>query len=286
MATGFSFANIFRPTQQVSLSPNSVQPPASPPQPQGQPGPNPGNTAGTQGPNNGPGSSMQQGSFNGPGTGGQQPQGTNTPPQSSPLDGFAELWKTNANPDSTGSGDPFTQPLFSTDPAKIREAASQIDFLQAVPQELMQKAMSGNDPQSFMQVMNAVAQNALATALQVSTQTVEQAGSKIGERFNKALPNRFKDLQITSAQPTNPVLSHPAVQPMLNMVRNQIKMANPDATPQQVNQMAEDYLSKFAGALQPQSGSSNGGGEDGMGSNNGNFDWEQWATTMPKGANF
>lgn len=261
MATGFSFSNIFRPTQQVTTAPQQQQPQQQPQQPQ------------PQQPQNGPGSSMQQGGF-APPAGGTAPA-----PQSSPLDGFAELWKTNANSDPTGSEDPFTQPLFSTDPAKIREAASQMNFLNAVPPELMQKAMSGNEPQAFMQVMNVVAQQALATALQVSTQTVEQAGSKIGERFNKTLPGRFKDLQINSSQPSNPVLSHPAVQPMLSMVRNQIKMSNPDATPQQVNQMAEDYLSKFASALSPEASEPSG-----QGSNAGDsFNWEDWATSTPRG---
>lgn len=259
MATGFSFSNIFRPTQQVTTAPQ--QQPSQPQQPPQQP-------------QNGPGSSMQQGGFAPP-----QDGKAASVPQSSPLDGFAELWKTNANSDPTGSEDPFTQPLFSTDPAKIREAASQMNFLNAVPPELMQKAMSGNEPQAFMQVMNVVAQQALATALQVSTQTVEQAGSKIGERFNKTLPGRFKDLQINSSQPSNPVLSHPAVQPMLSMVRNQIKMANPDATPQQVNQMAEDYLGKFASALSPEASEPSG-----QGSNAGDsFNWEDWATSTPRG---
>jgi hypothetical protein len=244
MATSpFSFANIFRPTQQVTQAPQQQ---ATPPQ---QPG---------------PAAPMQQGSFE-------------PPKPVSPLDQFKDLWNTAPNADPNGSADPFTQPLFSSDPAKIREAASQIDFLQAVPQEVMQKAMSGNDPQAFMSVMNAVAQNALATALQVGTQTVEQAGTKLGERFNKALPTKFRDLQINAAPPSNPILSHPAAQPMVSMVKNQIKMTNPEATPDQVNKMAEDYLAGLASALSGPADGATANKEESSGQN-----WMDWVSPQAR----
>lgn len=216
----FNISNMFRNTQQT-VSANPPAPAPAPAQPQGTPG-----------------SSMQQGGMK------QEEQ-----EGGSPLDGFAKLWETDPTSGANPPSDPFSEPLFATDPNKIREAASQMDFISQLPQELMQKAMSGQDPQAFMQVINTVAQNSLATALQVATGTVEQAGSKIGKRFNDALPARFKDLQINSAAPANPVLNHPSVQPMLKMARQQIKMMNPDYTPEQVNKEAERYLSSFASAL-------------------------------------
>ena len=219
MATNGSFiSNLFRPTQQVTQAPQAPQAPA--PQPA----------------SNAPGSSMEQG-------------GAPKPPDS-PLDPFKDLWKND--PQSGGNqppSDPFSAPLFSTDPEKIKQAAGQMDFISQVNPELVQKAMSGQDPQAFLQVMNSVAQSALATALQVGAGTVEQAGTKLGQRFNQAMPGKFRDLQINAAAPANPVLSHPAAAPFLNMAKNQIKMMNPDFTPQQVNAEAEKYMVSFASSL-------------------------------------
>lgn len=255
---GFNIANMFRNTQQVSLpQPNTNQQQTQQPQPTGKPGstldPNAGQNQGTGQP--------------APGT--PQP-GTTT---NSPLDSFKDLWK-DGGTGGQQSTDPFASPLFQTDPAKIREAAGQIDFLSQVPQELMQKAMAGNDPQAFMAVMNSVAQNALATSLQLATATTEQAGQRIGQRFNTALPGRFKDMQLQSTKPTNPALSHPAAQPMLQAVRQQIKAQNPDMSAEQIQQMAEGYLSSFASEItgadpsRPKPQASDDGDD---------FNWLQWA---------
>lgn len=224
---GINFGQLFRPTQQVT-----VTNPQQPQQPLGQPT---------------PGSSMQQ---RAPTMQPGQPQQTNEPEQTnSPLDPFKDLWNTPDSAVTAASADPFSSPLFQADPAKIREAAKQMDFISQISPELMQKAMSGQDPQAFLEVINQVAQTSLATSLQLSTATMEQAGSKIGERFNKALPSRFRDLQINEQQPSNPVLQHPAAQGMLKVAKQQVKMMNPDATPQQVQQMAEQFLSSFASTL-------------------------------------
>lgn len=167
----------------------------------------------------------------------------------SPLDPFKDMWKTAPVDPKAPPADPFSVPMFQTDPTKIQEAAGQVDFLGQIPPEMLQKAMAGNDPQAFLAVINAVGQKSLATALHLSTMTTEQAGQKIGQRFNTALPGRFKDLQVNAQQPTNPALSHPAAQPILEMARNQIKMMNPDFSPEQIQKEAESYLMGLTQAM-------------------------------------
>lgn len=265
MATspGF-FGSLFRNTQQVQLAPSQQQAPqqqAPQQQPQGTPG-----------------STMQQ-KQPGQQQPGQQAQPGQQQPgqQSSPMDAFADLWKTDPNKTpNPASQDPWAEPLFATDPAKIRDAAGKMDFMSQIPPDLMQKAMSGQDPQAFMQVINAVAQSTLASALQIGTATTEHAGKQIGERFNKSLPGRFKDLQIEGTQPSDPRLQHPAVQPMLKFARNQVKSQNPDASPQEIQSQAEQYIL----AMMSGGDSGDGGGSSATGNSQDNFNWGGWVQSQ------
>lgn len=266
MATSFNFGNLFRNTQQVALAPTQQQQQPPQQQPPGTPGSTMQQRPGQQAQ---PGQSAQQQPSAG---GSQQSSG-----QNSSLDAFADLWKTDpTKTPNPASQDPWADPLFATDPSKIREAASKMDFLGQVPQDLMQKAMSGNDPQAFMQVINAVGQNTLAAALQIGTATTEHAGKQIGERFNKSLPGRFKDMQIEGTQPSDPRLQHPAVQPMLKFARNQVKQMNPDASPQEIQAKAEEYIL----AMMSGGDSGDGGGSSATGNSQDNFNWGGWVQSQ------
>src|SRR5574343_324404 len=79
-----------------------------------------------------PGSSMQQ-----PNPGSAVPNQDSQTPAASPLDAYKDLWKTNEN--QQPATDPFSQPLFSTDSTKLRETINKTDFLQGIPQDVMQK---------------------------------------------------------------------------------------------------------------------------------------------------
>lgn len=266
----FNVANLFRPVQQVQQVPNpqigqgSGQQPGQTGQP--QPGSMPSMGANNNGQvNNSPGSSMEpKGQQGQPGQQQQPGQQTNpgAPGANSQLEEFSSLWHTDPQKAATANADPWADPLFQVDPAKMRQAAGQIDFMSQVPQELVQKVMAGNDPHATIQLINAVGQAALATAMQVTTSTAEQVGSKVGQRFKTSMPKEFKNFQINHTPPKNPALSNPAIQPLLNMVKQQVKMNNPDFSPDQVNSMAEKYMEGVSGVLSP-TGNANGGNASG-----------------------
>lgn len=169
-------------------------------------------------------------------------------PQGSPLDNFSELLKNDDTGDGT-SPDPFSQPLFGADPSKITEAASKADFLSSLPRDLVEKAMSGQDPQAFMEVINKTNQQSLALALQLTTALMEQAGGKMGARFKEALPTALKDTQVRSMKSENPILQHPTSEPMLMMLRERIQRNEPNLSPQEINAKAEEYLTTWAKEL-------------------------------------
>lgn len=255
---GFNFGSLFTNTPRVQVA-NPAPQPNNAPQPTGKPG-----------------SSLDP-------MAGQQQQGQQTPQNqeaNSPLDAFKTMWQDDPTK-QTQNADPFASPLFNMDPGKVNEAIGQIDFLQQLNPELMQKAMSGQDPEAFMQVINEVARKALATSVQLSTATAEQAGQKIGQRFNTALPSRFKDLQLQSQTPTNPLLSNPSVAPMLDAVRQRLKVQNPDWTPAQIQQQAEKYFSDFAAALQ-ESDPAKANERKAQQAAGQEFNWDEWATAKPQ----
>jgi hypothetical protein len=264
-----NIANMFRNTQQVTT------PGGTPPQPGG--GNNPAASGGRPAPTGKPGSTLDPNAAQNQ----ADPNNPNPNPQAqnSPLDTFKGLWDTDpTKPDP--NADPFSQPLFQTDPTKIREAASQIDFLAQVPQDLMAKAMSGSDPQAFMQVINSVAQTALATSLQIGTASQEQAGQRIGQRFNAALPGKMKSYQVQSAPATNPALNHPAVQPVLRSVREAIQRQNPDLHPDQIREMSEKYFTEMMAAAGGGQGN-NPGNANGANEQQDDFNWMSWANSNP-----
>ena len=204
------------------------------------------------GANNGPGSSMQL-------------QNSNQPP-ASPLDPFKDVWQ---NGNTQPQADPFSAPLFNTDPSKILAAASQQDFLRNVPPELKQKAMSG-DSEAMMQIINFSTQQALALGLQLQTATTEQAGQFLGQRFQQAFPQLYKKHAVNSQAPKNAALEHPAMAPMVNMMRERLVASNPDKRPEEIQAMVEQYFAgvseAFTGGLPNQTQNAEpvmpGGGTD------------------------
>lgn len=186
-----------------------------------------------QQPSGTPGSSMQPG--------GGQPETTQ---QNSPMDAFANLWQNDPNQQNQNA-DPWSSPLFNSDPSKILEAANQQDFLRSAPQELLQKALGG-DMQSMLDLINHSTRQALGLSLQLQTATTEQAGKRIGERFNQSLPSKFKELSVRNQKPNNPALEHPAVKQVMESIRDRITAKNPDKRPEEIQAMTEDYFQQFS----------------------------------------
>jgi len=165
-----------------------------------------------------------------------------------PMDTLQNIWQAPPNAPAP-QADPFATPLLNSDPAKLQAAAAKIDFTAGIAPELMQKAMSGQDPQAFLQVLNHVGQRSLVTAAQLSTGMVENATRANNSRIMEALPNHVNSIQLSQMAPENPALAHPAAQPLLQLARAQIKANNPDLTPAQINQRAEQYLTGFGQAI-------------------------------------
>lgn len=167
----------------------------------------------------------------------------------SPLDDFKDLWKTPTPDPKAPPADPLSQPLLNNDPAKFAEAAKKLNFAQQVDPEIIKKALGG-DVQSFMDAMNSVAQTAFVASSQLAMQSVEGAARTNNDRFQSVLDKKFSEYLVKNTRSENPVLSHPSAQPMLDLAKRQLLQQHPEKSPAEIHQMAEQYLTAFAGELQ------------------------------------
>lgn len=187
--------------------------------------------------------------------GGQVPTAPANETQSNnPLDAFASMWAPQEGSKDAASSNPNLVPKSYVDlPADaLANAARGVDFTKQLPQELMQKAMSG-DPSAIIQAMNLVAQNSLQYAVQIGGTVTNQALNKGTQEFESTLQNRFRDMSSRDAvyNENNKALSHPAVQPVAELIRNQILQRNPAATAKEVEQAVLGQLSAMGQIFNP-----------------------------------
>lgn len=191
-----------------------------------------------------------------------------TQQQGSALDRMQDFWKTDDTSKPTGP-----QPVFNLTPEKLSEIAMATDFSKQLPAEMIQKAQSG-DPTAMAALLNTSAQLGFKASLDATTKMINAAFAQREESFkNDVLPNlvnqHFKSAAIEEA---NPIFKHPAAEPMLKGLRQQILSKFPNASASEVSQLAGEMLQEFASSIS--SGTSiPGGNKNTKKPNDGEVDW-------------
>jgi len=166
-----------------------------------------------------------------------------------PLDSFVDIFKPRQQDPNAPKPPTLNDPILGQlDPNAFKQQVSQANFAAAIPQETIQKAISG-DPQAFADAINTAAREAFAAAAQLSHGLVEHGARTAAERVNSSLDSRIRNFQIKAQNTSHEALGHPAVVPMLNAVKMQIATSNPTLTPEQVQQQAETYFTQMADVL-------------------------------------
>lgn len=158
----------------------------------------------------------------------------------SPFAEFETLWQNDPNAATPGTGN-----IFNVDPAKLQEAASKVDFSKVVTPEMMQGIQAGGEEatQAFLQAMNKMSQQVYAQSAAASIAMVEQATKKAKEQFTADIPNLLKKQQVNAnLRDENPVLSDPAVAPLIQALESQLVVKFPNATPTELKDMAKNYI--------------------------------------------
>lgn len=189
-------------------------------------------------------------------------------PAQSALDRMAELWKNDSNGQQQNSG---PKPVFNLTPEKLSEIAGGVDFSKQLPQEMVQKALGG-DPNALAALLNTTAQQSFKTSLDATTKMLNAAFAQREESFkSEVLPGlidqRMKTAAITEA---NPIFRHPAVEPMLKGLRDQLVSKFPAASSQEISQLATELLQEVATSI---SGTAKGTQQQTQQQNTGETDW-------------
>lgn len=141
------------------------------------------------------------------------------------------------------------QNIFDLSPEQLQSHVQKTNFTQGIDQAKMQAALGG-DVNAFSEVINQAAQAAFASSLQMTQGMVEHGVKTGNDRFSSTLDSRFKDFSLKSQTAKNPALDHPLAKTFLSGIKKQIANAQPNLSPQQVQEQAEAMLGDFATHIQ------------------------------------
>lgn len=176
--------------------------------------------------------------------------GTGAKGDESPLANYADLWKVDPkNPG--GIANPV--PVFNLDPAKLNEAAAQIDFTQNISAELIDKAAKG-DATALGEVIKQAGRAGFTQSAVTTGTIVKDALEKLSKNYDEhVIPEILRRHTASTAlrADENPIFTNPATAPMLKMLEKQIMDKNPTASPQEITAHAKEYLLGFVREAAP-----------------------------------
>lgn len=172
-----------------------------------------------------------------------------------PATAYGDLWKLSEEQQKKQDGQPLA--IFGDDvtPEKVMEAARQMDFTKAVPPEILEKVLSG-DQTALLQLINQVGQGAYGQAAMTSVNASKIAAEKTNEHWQSKLPELVRGLtQRNELSENNLLATDPATKPMYDLMLTQFQKKYPDATAEQLKTHTSNYLKEFvtkAGGTMPE----------------------------------
>lgn len=163
------------------------------------------------------------------------------------LDSFKSLWQTPTDSDGkpiAPAADPLSQPLFQLDPKKVTESAQSMNFAAGIPAETLAKIAAGGEEAAvaFQEALNIGIRNAVAGITLSQGNFINQALMENNKRVSAALPVHIKRNQLLTDDEEDPVLAHPAVQPLVKSLKQVAFSKDPNASPAEINKQIAGYL--------------------------------------------
>lgn len=173
-----------------------------------------------------------------------------TPPAPQGLDKFTDMW--NIKPEDMPKAP--ESPFAAVTPEQVQAIAAKTDFSKVVTPEMMQAISAGGEGAvaAMMQAMNATSQEVYSQGAQASMKLIDTALAKQREQFQAELPNLIKTQNVTNnLRNENPIFSHAATAPILDMFAKQLQLKNPTADAATIQGQAKEFLLSFAEAANP-----------------------------------
>ena len=199
------------------------------------------------------------------------PEGNKAADQS-PTEKFKDLW----DPVKTEDGKPGDKPQGLT-PEQMLEAASKVDFRKVLDQESLAKIKAGGDEAvgALADLLNKTGQSVYGQGLVVTQKLIEKAVSEAREDFQKQLPQYVRGAAARdSLIKDNAAFKDPAVAPVVEAIQSQLQAKFPNATADELSEMARDYFKAASGVL-----TSDPKSKTTAPKKSNSDDWEEWITT-------
>lgn len=181
---------------------------------------------------------------------------TGVPGEGANLERFKDMFAAPSAEQLAAQGkfDPST--LFAgMDATKVTEAVGKMNFTSGITSEQLQAIQAGGEQamQTLGQLLNSTAQSTMSQAMLANAEMIKQAMGQIGGTLDNRINAVSRQQQIRSTiHDGNPLLSNPAVQPMVDALSHAWATKNPTATPQQVKDAVLDYITHTFSAVNPQ----------------------------------
>lgn len=214
----------------------------------------------------------QQGQQQGPSGG--TPSGANNNPDSfqNPLDVYKDLFNNSGTPQGAEA------PKFSLAPDMVGKAASSIDFLQGLPDEVQQKVAAGQiDGPTLTTLLNHVAQQTYANVMHHSSALTDKfVGMRLGHE-SQGLNTKFKNFLANNKVLSNPkIANNPIIKSQMERITTELAGKYPDQSDAWIAEQAQAYFMEMAKALNPEAFTQQGSGGQGGGANDTEFDFEAY----------
>lgn len=200
-----------------------------------------------------------------------------TPPD--PLAALVSIWQTPVGADGkpvqqVNPLDALNQAPIVADPTKVREAIGKLDFMQAITPEVIGKIQTGTPEEAasnLAALVNAAVRQAVTGVTLSQSELVNNALAKQRDAFTAALPGMLKRQQLEDTPVDDPILSHPAAQPLVTAMKRDYLSRNPNASALEVNKKVTEYLRGLSSAVagDPQKAAKQAAA-------NNTQDWDSW----------
>lgn len=167
------------------------------------------------------------------------------------LDEFADLWKTTPVDPAAPVKD--TRVFGEVNGDELLKTAGTIDFTKAITPEIAQRIAAGGEDgiRATMEAMNKTSQLVYAQSAHATTKLIEQGIAKAKDSFMSELPTHIRNSNASAAMKETPAYQHPAAQPLIEAAISQMQVKYPNATSNELRDMANRYITTFAAAVTP-----------------------------------
>lgn len=180
----------------------------------------------------------------------QEPAANIPAPEVSPLDAFKDIWQTPTNAAKDDSG-----PMYgNVNPAELLKSAQKVDFTKSISAANLQAIAGGGEAavKAFAESLNTVAQQVFAQSTFATTKIVDEAVARSQANFDTKLPSMITRHSVNSGlTDQNPILSNPALAPLVSALNEQLVRKNPNATPGEIQTQIGDYFAALGTSFAP-----------------------------------